>query len=338
MTQQVVEGGEPFVHPALFYQGPWEYLAGTVPFIVEGLAAGAPVAVAVPEARLRLLRDVLGDTAERVQLMDMSVAGRNPGRIIAEVLRATADAHPGKHVRIIGEPIWAGRSDTEYPACVQHEALINLAFTGRTATILCPYDVAALDPVVVADAAATHPVLIQDGTTWSSPDYAPERIIDQYNGALPAPPHATRFAFDAARLRQARRTTAEHAHRAGLDGDRVDDVVLAVGELAANTVRHGGGAGVVHTWTEADHFVCQVHDAGHLTDPLAGRRPADDHQLSGRGLLMVNHLADLVRMHARPDGTTIRAYFHCPTPNSAGSAPTLAEDRRAVASTGSPVG
>jgi len=312
MTHVAVEGEESFVHPALFYQGPWEYLAGTVPFILQGLAAGEPVAVAVPEPRLQLLRDVLGDNAERVRLLDMGVAGRNPGRIIAEVLRATADAHPGEHVRIIGEPIWPSRSDTEYPACVQHEALINLAFRGRAVTILCPYDVAGLDPVVVADAVATHPVLIQRGITWSSPDYAPERIIDHYNQAPPEPPHPMVLAFDAARLRAARRSTAEQAQRAGLDAERVEDVVLVVGELAANSVRHGGGAGLVRTWTDADHFVYEVQDAGRLEDPLAGRRPADGHQLGGRGLLVVNHLADLVRVHTRPDGTTIRAYFHLP--------------------------
>ena len=39
---------EAFAHPALFYQGPWEYLSETVPFIREGLAADEPVAVAVP--------------------------------------------------------------------------------------------------------------------------------------------------------------------------------------------------------------------------------------------------------------------------------------------------
>jgi anti-sigma regulatory factor (Ser/Thr protein kinase) len=314
MTPVAAEGEEAFAHPALFYQGPWEYLAGTIPFILEGLAAGAPVAVAVPEPRLQLLRDALGDTAEQVRLLDMSVAGRNPGRIIAEVLRATVDAHPGEHVRIIGEPIWPGRSATEYPACVQHEALINLAFTGRTATILCPYDIAGLDPAVVADAVATHPVLIQGGVTLPSPEYAPERILNDYNQAPPEPPQATTVAFDATQLRLARQSTAEHAHRAGLAADRVDDVVLVVGELAANSVRHGGGAGLVRTWTDADHFVCEVQDAGRLDDPLAGRRPANGHQLSGRGLLVVNHLADLVRAHTRPDGTTIRTYFRLPNP------------------------
>ena len=310
MTQvEIVEDARGFAHPALFYQGPWEYRAGTVPFILEGLAANVPVAVAAPGPRLRLLRDALGADTKRVQMLDMTVTGRNPGRIIAEVLLATANAHPDRHVRIIGEPIWPTRSEIEYPACVQHEALINLAFQGRRATILCPYDVTALDPAVIADAAATHPTLIQRERTSSSPDYAPERILSSYNLPLPEPPDAAVLPFDAPRLCLARRSATEHARNAGMDEERVEDVTLAVGELAANSLRHGGGSGVLRMWTDADHWIGEVRDAGWITDPLAGRRPASPTQLSGRGLLMVNHLADLVRTHTRPGETTIRAYF-----------------------------
>ena len=300
---------EAFTHPALFYQGPWEYLSETIPFIRAGLAADEPVAVAVPRPRLELLREALGDLVERVRLVDMSEAGRNPGRIIAEVLRAAVDAHPDKRVRVIGEPIWPGRSDLEYPACVQHEALINMAFSGLSVTILCPYDVASLDPVVIADAVATHPTLIQSGTSWPSPGYAPEQIMTEHNRALPEPADATVVPFDAGRLRRARRRAAEHAERIGLAAERVDDVLLAVGEMAANSLRHGGGAGVLRLWTDADHVVCEVADSGVIDDPLVGRRPAAPGQLSGRGLLMVNHLADLVRMHTTSDGTVVRAYF-----------------------------
>ena len=304
-----VSSGEAFAHPALFYQGPWEYLSETIPFIREGLAADEPVAVAVPGPRLELLREALGDRAARVRLVDMTVAGRNPGRIIAEVLRAAVDAHPDRHVRVIGEPIWPGRSDLEYPACVQHEALINLAFAGRSATILCPYDVAGLDPTVIADAVATHPTLIQSGTSWPSPGYAPEQVVAEHNRALPEPSDATVIPFDAARLRRARLSSAEYAERAGMAVERVDDVLLAVGEMAANSLRHGGGSGVLRLWSDMAHVVCEVADAGVIDDPLVGRTPATPGQLSGRGLLMVNHLADLVRMHTTSDGTVVRAYF-----------------------------
>jgi len=305
----VAHADEAFAHPALFYQGPWEYLSETIPFIREGLAADEPVAVAVPGPRLELLREALGDRAARVRLVDMTVAGRNPGRIIAEVLRAAVDAHPDRHVRVIGEPVWPGRTDLEYPACVQHEALINLAFAGRSATILCPYDVAGLDPTVIADAVATHPTLIQSGTSWPSPGYAPEQVVAEHNRALPEPSDATVIPFDAARLRRARRSSAEYAELAGMADERVDDVLLAVGEMAANSLRHGGGSGVLRLWSDAAHVVCEVADAGVIDDPLVGRTPAPPGQLSGRGLLMVNHLADLVRMHTTSDGTVVRAYF-----------------------------
>ena len=84
------------------------------------------------------------DEAARVRTADMSQAGRNPGRIIGTVLtRVRARAQPGSRVRIIGEPIWAGRTADEYPACAEHEALINVALGEAPAYILCPYDVAA---------------------------------------------------------------------------------------------------------------------------------------------------------------------------------------------------
>jgi hypothetical protein len=55
--------------------------------------------------------------------------------------------------------------------------------------------------------------------------------------------------------------------------------------------------------------VVEVADAGRLDDPLAGRRPAGPHQLGGRGLLMVHHLADLVRTTTGPGGTATRTYW-----------------------------
>ena len=71
-----------FRHPALFYSGAEDYLAGTVPFVHAGLAAGEPVAVAVPPENLAVLAGGLGAAAGSVQFLDMTRVGRNPGRII----------------------------------------------------------------------------------------------------------------------------------------------------------------------------------------------------------------------------------------------------------------
>lgn len=298
-----------FAHPALFYRDDEEYLAGTVPFVRAGREAGEPVAVAVPGARLGMLRAALGRTAAGVTWLDMSEAGRNPGRIIPGVLREFADRHTAGRVRIIGEPVWPGRSAAEYPACVQHEALINLAFAGRGVSILCPYDVGGLDPVAIADARATHPVVIDRNGEHASGDYAPDRAVLAYNRPLPEPSGAVSMGFDLGALPLVRAFARRHAARLGLAPDAVGDLELAVNELAANSCLHGGGSGTARLWEEDGHVLCEVRDAGTISDPLAGRRPADMSPNGGRGILMVHHLADLVRVHTGRDGTAIRVYM-----------------------------
>jgi anti-sigma regulatory factor (Ser/Thr protein kinase) len=299
---------EPFAHPAFLYRGTEEYLAGIIPFVLEGLAAGEPAAVAVPTPNLALIEAGLGDLASSVEFIDMAEAGRNPGRIIPGVLLAFADAHPGP-VRLVGEPVWAGRSTAEYPACAQHEALINVAFRGREVSILCPYDRENLTSWVLADAFRTHPVMLNAAGTWASPAYAPEDVVAEQNLPLPAPIAAPAFEFDIVRLSAARRFVAGNGMRCGLAPGRVEDLTLAASELCANSVQHGQGHGTLRVWSESGYVLCEVRDGGHIADPLAGRRPAAPSQVGGRGLLLVNEIADLVRTHHRPDGTTIRAYL-----------------------------
>ncbi|MEU1040656.1 anti-sigma factor RsbA family regulatory protein [Streptomyces sp. NPDC005551] len=300
---------EPFVHPALFYRGDQEYVEGTVPFLLDGLKAEEPVAVAAPARQLDLIRTGLGPSAADVHFVDMTKAGRNPGRIIPSVLRAFADARSGGHVRIIGEPIWAGRTAVEYPACVQHEALINMAFRGRDVTILCPYDADALPADVIDDARATHPVVIDKGEEQISSDYAVESVLARFNEALDHPPGAATARFDAEALPVTRDFALAAARERGMSELRLQDLALVVAELTTNSVVHGGGAGTVRVWAEGEQIVCEVQDEGQLTDLLAGRRPAPPQQLGGRGLLLVHYLSDLVRVHTGSVGTTVRSYL-----------------------------
>ncbi|UFR04635.1 MEDS domain-containing protein [Streptomyces sp. Go40/10] len=315
-TAEPIQPAEPFVHPALFYGDTREYLAGTVPFVRAALAADEPVAVAVPGENLRLVQEELGADGAAVRWLDMREAGRNPGRIIPGVLRAFADAQPpGRRVHIIGEPVWAGRSPAEYPACAQHEALINAAFRGREVTILCPYDTARLDERALADAYATHPVVIPAGSGAEQPSaaYDPDGVVARYNEPLPpAPgtgPDVLQAAFDEDSLSAVRHLATDHGARLGLAGLALENLALITAELTTNSVVHGGGTGVLTVWPQDGYVLCEVRDKGRLTDPLAGRRPASRDQRGGRGLLMVNLLADLVRTHTGPEGTTIRCHL-----------------------------
>lgn len=298
----------PFVHPALFYASDEEYLAALVPFIAEGVTRDQPVAVAVPAARLEMLRSAVHDVADRVTWVDMTRAGRNPGRIIPLVLRQFADAHPDRHAYIVGEPIWPGRTATEYPACAQHEALINHAFAGTDATILCPYDTTGLEDHVIADARATHPVVWEPNRRYSSALYAPDEVVARYNQPLPEQPDVAEFPVtEPAQLRTVRHWAAEWARGHGLDADRIADLEYIATELVTNSLVHTPGGCRLRLWRHEDHVVCEVRDTGRLADPLAGRRPRPAGLRGGRGVLLVNQFADLVRVHATPHGTTIYA-------------------------------
>jgi anti-sigma regulatory factor (Ser/Thr protein kinase) len=100
------------------------------------------------------------------------------------------------------------------------------------------------------------------------------------------------------------------AGEAGLSPSRTIDLVLAVSEVAANTVRHAGSPGVLRIWHDAKEIVCQLQDKGIITDPLAGRRrPADD-AMGGHGLWLVHQVCDLVEIRSGDAGTTIRLHMN----------------------------
>lgn len=298
------------VHDALFYATPQEYAASLEEFVRGGLENDEPVLVAVPEPNLALLRERLGADADAVRFADMGRAGRNPGRIIGSVLTAFVREHAGRRVRVVGEPIWAGRSDEEYPACAQHEALINLALADSPLHVVCPYDVSRLTPDVLTDATRTHPVLARGAERWSSPGYAdPAAVAASFDRRLPAAPPDADVLVLVPRTgpRDARRVVHEAAERAGLPQRRVADLRTIAQELAVNTLQHSGGAGLLSVWTTDREVVLQVQDGGRFTDPLAGRRPPTPPEV-GHGLFTVHTLADLVRLHHGTDGTTVRVH------------------------------
>jgi anti-sigma regulatory factor (Ser/Thr protein kinase) len=304
----VVDARSPFRHPALFYQGDTEYLNGVIPFLLDGLDRGEPAVVAVPGRNLRLVEKALGHRASQVRLIDMRRAGRNPGAILPSVQLAFAAEHPGP-VRIVAEPVWPGRSAVEYPACVLHEALLNTAFAGREVVVLCPYDRSELAPAALADAERTHPELWGPAGPAPSRRYDPDGVRADFTWPLEPPVAVVEREFDVGQLVTLRGFTEIWAARHGLHRPRRDDFALAIAELTTNSVLYGGGAGVLRLWAEATQVIGEVTDDGTIAEPLAGRVPPSATTLGGRGLLLVNRLADLVRTHWIPGRTTTRVHF-----------------------------
>lgn len=285
-------------HEAVLYRGDDGFVETLVPFLQEGLDNGEPMLVAVPGPRkLELLRGALGPSgADDVRFLDMTELGRNPAHIIPTWVDFLA-AHRGRPVRGIGEPIWAGRRAEELVECQLHEAMLN-AVVDRDVPfrLQCPYDELTLDASVIDEAHRSH----GDGD------------LDRHLRALfhadlpPSPEDAVTLAFSADDLRPVREAVRQRAIAADVAYDHTDDLVLAVHEIATNSVVHGGGAGRVRIWATSDAFVVEIHDAGHLPDPLAGRLPPDLARIGGRGLWLAHRMCDLVQIRSNAGGTTVR--------------------------------
>ena len=297
-----------FEHYALFYEGSEDYLAGTKEFMEAGLATGERVLVSVPGEKIGPMRAALNGGSDLVEFWNMNELGRNPGRIIPAV-RDWVERGEAR-CRFIGEPIWPGRSAVEVVEATRHEALINLAFADAEATILCPYDVAGLEPDVLLDAERTHPDLIRCGHGYASERYTdPLDLWWAGSWALPTPPQSPTSRPIGLDLREIREFTARAAREAGLlEAQRLRDVVLAVDEAATNALVHGSGPAQLRIWRDPQELICEISDRGCLTEPLAGRRRPSPDWLHGRGVWMMNQLCDLVELRPTAAGTVVRLH------------------------------
>jgi anti-sigma regulatory factor (Ser/Thr protein kinase) len=296
-----------FAHEAMFYRGEAEFLDGVLPFVREGLEQDETVLVAEPGQRLQLLREALGEDAGHVQFLDMAEIGANPARILGVWASAVA-RHADGGLRGVGEPAWFGRRPAELVECQLHEVLLNHAFTGGPSwRLMCPYDEQHLPGPVCRGALQAHPVRATPGARRASTTFADDAHVAAFAAPLPPSGDAVlRGTYGPADVPAARRTVAQYARSCGLPEEQAEVLELAASELATNSIRHGGGQGTLAMWLEPGAAVVEFSDAGHLHDPLVGRRMPPETQEGGRGLYLVNQLCDLVQLRSSPTGTTVR--------------------------------
>ena len=131
-------------------------------------------------------------------------------------------------------------------------------------------------------------------------------------GPLPPPaPGAMSYTYTTD-LAAIRAVVHRYAMDAGLTEARAIDLVLAVSEVAANTIRHANSAGSLKIWYDTEEIVCQINDEGRITDPLAGRRRPSLDARGGHGLWIVNEVCDQVELRSDETGTTIRLHMALP--------------------------
>jgi anti-sigma regulatory factor (Ser/Thr protein kinase) len=287
-----------------------EYVAGISAFARAGLGRGEPVMLVVPGFRAEPLRQALGRDADRVTFADMTQVGRNPGRIIPAV-REFLDRHAGRRVSCVGEYVWPGRRWPEITEAARHEALSNLAFADAPMTALCPFDTTRLPAGVLSAARQAHPLAAEADGPVPSKDYlGPGEVPPLCDEPLPQPPPNAEVLGYRADLRPVRELAGRRATQAGLSPVRADDLITAVSELAANTIRHTPGNGILRIWQTLGELVCEICDQGWIANPLAGRcRPAATAG-GGLGLPLVHQVCDLVETRTDPaSGTIIRLHM-----------------------------
>jgi anti-sigma regulatory factor (Ser/Thr protein kinase) len=126
---------------------------------------------------------------------------------------------------------------------------------------------------------------------------------------LPSPTNGAMYHTYRSDLSQVRALVLHHARQAGLTEGRANDLVLAVSEVAANTLRHTQAPGRLAIWHDEEEVVCEIHDEGKITDPLVGRHKPSLDASGGHGLWIVRQVCDLVELTSNASGTTVRMHM-----------------------------
>jgi anti-sigma regulatory factor (Ser/Thr protein kinase) len=138
---------------------------------------------------------------------------------------------------------------------------------------------------------------------------APSRVPTRPRQPLPPPGDDATYLTYRTDLAKVRALVLQLGLAAGLTESTASDLVLAVSEVAANTLRHTQSAGTLTIWRQADELICEVHDEGTIADPQAGQtRPGPD-ATGGHGLWLVYQVCDLVELRSDETGTTIRMHM-----------------------------
>jgi anti-sigma regulatory factor (Ser/Thr protein kinase) len=154
------------------------------------------------------------------------------------------------------------------------------------------------------------------------------RVYQGWPAPVPADgaPPVLDLGFDSGTLHTVRAQMRACVSNAGFPEGQAEDVVLAVHELAANAVSHGGGAGRLRVWNLAGALYCQVDDGD---VPTSSRQGADHDGIAvikpngssdrasvnslpcehGHGLWVVQQVADQMQSLSGPGGTSVLIRF-----------------------------
>lgn len=293
--------GVPFSSP----EGLAEQLA---PRLRDAIEAEGPVVAVLDGPERDAVHAELGDAAGHVEFLAPDDVYRLPAFTVAvRWARLARQTVPGGHATVVaqhtdldGGPGYWARLD----------AALDVALPGLPVEVLCPF------PDDVDERAlrgSTHRTLLSAGHLVPGLGYrTPVDVVAEF--PPPPPPDLGRpvetreFALDG--LSGLRRAVAEVSTDAGLSTERVADFVLAVNEIASNSVEHGPGSGSLRLWRlgtgPGAHVVAEVRDSGRMQVPFPGLVAPSPSGARGRGLWLASELSDVLQVWSDGSGTVIR--------------------------------
>ncbi|HWO59078.1 MAG TPA: MEDS domain-containing protein [Umezawaea sp.] len=268
---------ENFRHDAAVYTDDDEFLAMAVPFVSEGVELGEPVLVTTTPANITLLRDALGKDADGFDHAETAYFGRRPPERATEFFRywqRKNSSGTSRNVRVLAEPLWAGRTESDVLAWRRMESGLNVVLASTNVWMICPYDTRVVGEEGIAHALKTHPVDVRGTESIPSPDYVDPHEYALACDSVPLPERPAEAVVLSLRgdLNALRRFIVGRAMDLGLDEDRAAMLTVAVGETLA-FLRDDGH---VAMWPCDGAVVCELSGASAADlDPYAGFRPPE---------------------------------------------------------------
>jgi len=281
------------------------------PLADAAVARGEPLAVALEPVTEEALAGRLGDD---VRLARLTPAGEPDGASAqttaarwALELRALAAAS-GTPVTVLTEHVRRldgadGRFWTEL------DAALNVALADLPVRMTCFYPQVPLHLEITEGARLTHPLLLDDGELHHKPQHLDPRAVLADRPAQAPPllgPPDVHLPFGAWQLHEVRAAVERALAGSAHERDRVEDVVLAVNEVATNAVEHGTPHARLSLWTGGPALLCEIDDGGTLRDPLPGLQPPHPSEPRGRGVWIARQLCDSLHIWADDRGTHVR--------------------------------
>ncbi|GEL26433.1 anti-sigma regulatory factor [Pseudonocardia sulfidoxydans NBRC 16205] len=297
------------LHEGVPFSSPTGLAAQLGPRLRSAIEAEGPVVAVLADPERDAVRAELGDAAGRVEFLSPAEVYRLPAFTVAvRWARLSRRTVPGGCAAVVAQHVADLPDGPGYWARL--DAALDVALPGLPVEVLCPFPDDVEERLLRG---STHRTLLSAGHSVPGLGYrTPGDVVAEFPPPPPPdlgrPVEARDFALDG--LSGLRRAVAEVSTDAGLSTERVADFVLAVNEIASNSVEHGPGSGTLRLWQHGtgpgSHVVAEVRDGGRMQVPFPGLVAPPPSGARGRGLWLASELSDVLQVWSDGSGTVIR--------------------------------